>query len=395
MKIPIGRSGYPTLSATQFRTYGTGGFRLEEQEAEQGCPRLYHAKYVEGIVETDEKAYPLRYGGLFHRVLQLLEDGRTPDEALAEAFEPDMPQEMWTEARADLTRYLERGAMPLDLYGTLGTELDLQALLYTDEEYGPVYYRGILDWLGVDLSLPDVLHLVDYKTNRQPPSQNDLAGDVQMRGYDWLVRMNAEKWTTSPVRIVTHYDAVKFREVSISYDDGAIEDWESWAIAVVRKILRDEEHLPVLNPGCAYCPVQMSCPAFAAMPDHGTKMLAQAKGLQTPEQIVKWRDEANRVRLALQNAVTAVDVKIKNIVVREGELIAAGSRFSLEPSFENLVDLRKLHSVMGDAFYGTVSTSKAAIDRATTGWNTDALGQVLACIDRVPTGRKMTRKTVA
>jgi hypothetical protein len=37
MQIPDGPNGFPTLSASQFRTYGTGGFLLEFNEEPKGC----------------------------------------------------------------------------------------------------------------------------------------------------------------------------------------------------------------------------------------------------------------------------------------------------------------------------------------------------------------------
>ena len=72
--------------------------------------------------------------------------------------------------------------------------LDLDALLYIDEDFGPIYLRGKLYWIGVDPETPGVVHVVDWKTNRTPPSDDSVRGDVQLPAYHWLVRENAERF---------------------------------------------------------------------------------------------------------------------------------------------------------------------------------------------------------
>lgn len=394
MKIPDGPSGFPTLSATQFRTYGAGGFRLDDQEPVKGCPRLYKARYIEHRTDTGQRADALRYGSFLHDVLFRMEqDGLTPDEALAAAFEPDMPQEFWTEARADLDRYLERGATPSDRFGTLQVEAHLEALLYVDEDFGPIWLRGFLDWLGIDLEVPDVLHGVDYKSNRSPARYEDLLGDVQLRGYHWLIAQNASKWTTRTPKVVMHLDLIKYRDMEVVYSDEQIEDWHSWAVAVARKILRDEEAAPVLNEGCAWCPVRYDCPAYEALPD-AAGLLVALPTFADLDRKVQWRDSVNLMRLLLEKAVKKVDEEVAAQVRVDGEVLAAGDRFAMEPDFAWKVDVRALHRALGDAFYGVVSTSKTAIERATKDMGTADLGPIRACIDRVPVGMKMTRRKV-
>lgn len=396
MKIPVGPNGFPTLSATQFRTYGAGGFLLDEQEAAKGCPRLYKAKYVEKRTEHGQRSEAMWFGSFFHDVLfRMEEDGLSPDEALAAAFTPDMPQRFWTEARSDLEKYLERGASPMDRFGTLAVESELEALLYTDEDFGPIYYRGFIDWLGVDLDVPSILHVVDYKTNRQPPKQEDLRGDVQMRGYHWLVAQNAERWVQGRSRIVIHLDAVKFREVEIGYTDQEIDDWHSWAVAVARKILRDEEAPPVLNDGCAWCPVRYDCPAFEGLPAFGGDVLDLAETFQTPEGRLQWRDDANRMRLLLEKAVKGVDDEIKAQAAREGEVVIGDQRWAMEPDFRDVIDMQGLHRVLGsDVFYPIVSTTKKALERVTEGMDTHQVAAVRKCIERVPNGQSVKRRKV-
>lgn len=390
-----------TLSATQFRTYGAGGFHLDAQEAAKGCPRQYQAKYVLGTIPPEPPSYPLEYGSAFHRVLHLMEEGMTPDEALTEAFGnptegSPLGLDAWEEAREDLDRYMERGATPTDRFGTLASEVELKALLYEDEEYGPIYYRGFIDWLGIDLDMHNVLHVVDYKTNRTPPKEADLEGDVQMRGYHWLVMKNAHQWMNGNVRIVTHYDAVKFREVQTAYTDQQIEDWESWAIAVARRILRDREFPAVLNDGCAHCPIRRDCPAFATLPEVGRGIAEGASTFETAEGRLLWRDDANRVRLVLEKAVKSIDAEIRAEAeaAPDQTLVVGNQQFVVEPRYVSSVDLPRLHQVLGDTFYQVVSASKTAVERVTKPLGTEIYGAAQACVSQFPSGMEMKRRTV-
>lgn len=392
MKIPKS-----TLSATQLRRYGTGGFALEGHEAEKGCPRQYKARYVDGLQETGPKPYPLVYGGLFHDVMFKMEEhGMTPDEALAAAFEPGMPQEMWTEARQDLDNYMARGATPADRFGTVAVEAELKALLYVDEDFGPTYYRGFLDMIGIDLELPRVMHLLDYKTNRQPPKQEDLVGDVQLRGYHWLLLQNFKQWMEEEPRVVTHLDVVKFRDVEIVYSKDDIDDWHSWAVAVARKIWRDEEAEPILNEGCAFCFVQDSCPAFNALPTLAETLAKEGHALEDPEKRLAWADRANKIRLLLEKSVKSIQDDFKGRAMKAGSLQVGSVEFVAETDFKNEVDLRLLRELLeDDEFFEAVSASKASVEKVTKRRPPSERSEIEnKVIQRVVSGTKVTRKVV-
>lgn len=394
MQIPAGPNGKPTLSASQFRTYGTGSFSLEETELPKGCPRKYHAKYVAREEVVEEFSYPLRYGSMFHRIMQHMdEDQMDPDEALSAAFDAQLPYEMWQEARADLENYLSRGSAPWDRFATLGTELDLSMLLYEDEDFGPTYYRGLIDWVGVDPEQPSVIHMVDYKTNRAPARAADLQGDVQCLGYNGLILANADRFVqgTTP-RVVTHLDLVKFSDVEVAYSRQAVDEWQDWAIAMARKIWRDEEHAPVLNPMCSSCPIRNSCPAYEGAPMEAQALVNTLVGLEDPVKRLEWRGRANQLRLTLEKAVKSVDDEFKAEAVLHGELVVGGKVFRQELEYGNEIDLRALHALTGDQFYTIAGASKTALQRFAKTVDPSLGAEVMACIRRVPTGSTVTVK---
>lgn len=398
MKIPDGPNGHPTVSATQLRRYGAGGFRLTQQEEARGCPRQWKAHYIDHVVQ-EGFSYPLLYGQTFHQVMYLMEEEAIgPEEALDRCFPPQLEPSAYRELLDDLTAYIERGASPMDRFGTLAVETELTALLYVDEEFGPIYYRGFIDWIGVDLNVPNLIHVVDYKTNRTPPSVDDVRGDVQLKGYDWLVRENIEQFapTGNGAKIIQHLDAVKWREIEVGFDDRDIEDWHGWAIAVVRTILRDETAEPELNPGCAWCPVKDDCPVFLGLPELGKDLLdgRPPSGSDDVERLA-WRDTANAMRLLLEKAVKSVDDEFKTRALATGPVTIGGEEFVVEPEWRDEFDLPVLHRALGDAFYRVVTLGKGKLAEEIKDWPPSRLHEIDPGIRRVPIGSKVVRRKVA
>lgn len=391
MRIPVpDGEQYPMVSASMLRTYGAGGFTLDEQEQERGCPRRWKAKYVDHSI-PDTSSYALDYGSLIHRVLyRMEEDAIGPEDALAEEFDASMAPEAWLEAADDLRKYMERGT-PHDRFGTIAVEEPLQALLYEDEEYGPIWFRGVVDWLGIDLDDPHVLHGVDFKTNRTPPSVADVYGDAQLKGYDWLIRENWRKWMkVGRPRTVMHLDAIKWRDVEVRFSQDDIDGWHDWAVAVVRAILRDEDAEPSLNPGCAWCPIRDDCPAWLGMPDAASALL-QVKP-DDRDDLIAWRERANGLRLLLEKAVAEVDGRFKTDALAEGEIVAGGFRWTVATKWQPQVDTRRLHELLPDRFYDVVTTTKKALTAATRDMDPSEAEAVMKCIGSVPAGRTVQRR---
>lgn len=390
MKIPIGPSGFPTVSPSQLRVYGAGGFELEEHEEDRGCPRQYKARYVDKKV-PDSFSEILAYGSTIHDVLYLMEqEAIGPEEALERCWPVQLDPKYWREAMDDLDRYLLRGG-PSNLYLTLAVEQELDAELYVDEDYGPVYIRGIIDHVGLDPGDDGLIHLTDYKTNRMPATVEQVRGDAQLKAYHFLLMKNWSRYSpTGFPRIVTHLDLVKWHDVEVRYSPGDIETWRSWAVAVVRKILRDEKALPILNPGCAHCPVKDDCPVFLQIPALG-KELIDGKP-ENADELALWSAEANKVRLLLKKAVDEVEDRFKGEALKNGEVVAGGTRWKREPNWVNQVDPRVAHRAMGDPFYDACSISKASIERVTKDWDTHAKIAAGQAITRVADGMKVTKE---
>jgi hypothetical protein len=378
------------FSATRFRTYGAASMGLIQSENPRGCPAAYKEKYIDnGGRETGRRSFALEYGSMIHRTLEVMErDMIAPEDALARAWSPGLPTEAFAEAVSDLNAYLERGG-PMTRFGTIDTEIDLTAMLYEDEDFGPVYYRAILDWIGVDLESPTVLHVIDYKTNRASPKREDLEGDMQLKGQTWLVREHWKKWMPNDrPMVVTHLDAIKYRDVETMYTSHEIDEWQAWASAVARAILRDTTWNESLNEGCSWCFRRTRCGVIAALPGRADQILAEREGDgKTLDEQWAWVQQAQMAVKTLKAGIDDTVSRLEEAVLQYGGEVRFGDQqWKLDTARRNDVDLPRLHEIMGNRFYDVVKTSKAAIEREARRVDPSTGSQMLACVDAVPDG---------
>lgn len=352
------------FSTSQFRKYGATSMLRLGWEREMGCPALYKAVYVDGTAKCPERlSEPLTFGTVLHEVLFKMERyDMGPEDALARSWNPQLPESRFKEALDDLRAYMERGG-PMTRYGTLDVELDLEAKLYDDGRFGPVYFRGIVDWLGVDPDVDRMLHVVDYKTNRHPPRREELAGDVQLKAYAWLVRENHRRWMKQKPLVVVHLDAIKWKDVDFRYTDDELDEWQAWAEACARAILRDDRGLPQLNDGCNWCPIRSSCSVMQSLPVAGVT-LAEAEFGQSAEEMWEWRQQAASLKKVLEGRIAEVDSTLETAVRQNGgQLTFADQAWHVAPSFTNTVDARGLYERLGDRAFELLKTSRSACEK--------------------------------
>ena len=199
MMIPTGpvgtdAEGYPTLYPSRLRRYGAA----PEHDRFRGCPAQYRAVYVTCACGHDRQDHdgpggacggdvpmdgcaegctkwrssvpkivqpnnPAEFGGAVHAALFHMEEHACgPEEALQHVWSEHLDVEAFTEATELLNKYLTRGG-PMTRYSTLAVEIELTAVLYEDEDFGPVYFAGVIDWLGLDINESQIVHHVDYK----------------------------------------------------------------------------------------------------------------------------------------------------------------------------------------------------------------------------------------
>ena len=371
MKIPDGRPGtdhadIPTLYNTRLLAYGAAGFSMTDQEPLRGCPRRYAAQYVDDTMVKPAVDLPLSYGRAIHEALRVMEeDAIGPDEALKRVWLPELDLTVYAEALGDLTRYVERGG-PLTTKATVAVEEDVGAELYVDEDFGPVWYAAIADAVLIDPSEPAFVGFVDYKTNRAPVSRAQAMQDSQFIGLAWVISRRAGTWleVANPT-VVGYLEAIKFNyTLELAFEDWRLEQFEAWATAIARRILRDEDARPVLNAGCSWCGIRWSCPAWKKLPGKGQTLMARQHLARTDlEGALAWRAEAAETGRNLDAGIKDVDALVAEKAHVEGPFRANGHVFAEVEDWRDEFDAEELAKVLGSAFPSIVAVGKTKLDQ--------------------------------
>lgn len=395
LRVPRDNAGHHQVSITQYRRYGAVDLMGTDAEDIRGCPRAYAKTYGNGEI-PEMISRPAELGTTLHAALHHMETNICgPEEALAAVWPGTLNMADFADAQEILLGYLDRGG-PLNRYATLATELDLSFELYTDRDFGPVYFRGIIDNVSIDpIEENAVARVIDHKSAARPVERASLRGDVQLLGYDWLVRhWWRRKYGAAPDRVVCHLDLLRYHDMAIEYSDAERELWYSWACAMARTMLRDTHPMPILNEGCRWCPVRHGCPAWQALPDVAESVHARMTG-QTPRQLAHQYPRADMVSKLLKsrvddlrNALTAETHAAKRL--RVGEQI-----WTSEPATATTVDALKVADVLlpehPAAFAEALSGSEASLKRAGAGLDASTRDQLLACASKTPAGRTIKR----
>lgn len=398
VRVPRNRDGLVQVSISQLRRYGAVGL-LDNDHAEQinGCPRAYARTYGgDPVPEVPNRAAEL--GGVLHRALHRMETHTCgPEDALGAVWPPTLGPDDYADALDILLGYLEREG-PMTRYATLSTELDLAVPLFTDDEHGQVMFRGIIDDLAIDPMQPDIVHVIDFKSASRPVAADSLRGDVQLRGYAWLIReWWHQQYGVYPARVVAHLDLLRYRDIPIEYTAHELEVWHAWACATVRTMLRDESAMPILNDGCTYCPVRWSCPAWRSLPEVGESLAARMTGMDI-EKVKDLFEDAARACKLLEHQLGQVKGVLEAEARAKGRIRVGGEEWSLEDDSKNVADVLGMAGLLlpdhPGAFATAVKSSKSAAEKAGRGLDPSLRDELLRCVESVPDGQKVVRRKV-
>jgi hypothetical protein len=391
------KTGLPTVSPTMLNTYGFSGFSLERDVEPRGCPAQFKAVYPEDKAKKVKRPQTdaMIRGIVVHETMRIMEETDVgPDEALARAWDPRLTPEDYTRIAEDMQAYLSRASSPLDRFLTLATEIRLDAELYVDDQHGPIHIQGIIDRVSFDEEA-NLVNIGDWKYGYFFPTLDDVRESVALKTYVYLVDRNrAQLSIPANAGIVVQLDAIRYRELPpVKFTVEEMAGWHGWAIAAARHILADDEALPVINAGCAFCPIRDTCPEFLKIPDLGEELLS-VKPSEADELDV-WRDKANAVRLLLTKAVAEVDDRFKADARRLGHVETGRHTWDMEIRWDNVVDARRLHALLGDGFFDVADVGKAKLEQTAKMLDPDLAREVLNCLSRAPVGMTVKKRVRA
>ena len=288
------------------------------------CPKAFEESYVKGNRGGGSEA--TQFGSAVHAALEtyfkecidneLSGEIQTP--RLIEYFEKTFAEEKLTnqDLHAEGHDILRRFAVahgPIEPLQVRGCEVPFELPL------GRFTVKGFID--RVDDLGDGHLEIIDYKTNRQPYSEDELENSMQLSLYQWVAQQLfpwAKKFTLS------------YWMLRMGYKQSTDRTPEELAqhIAFFQNLGEQTEQAPYpakLNALCGWCDHRDRCDAFqAASRSDATIDLNGAVGLDA---LVLKREALAGVMNAAKNAKDAIDAQIKDVLNQNGDFSAGGKSF--------------------------------------------------------------------
>jgi len=222
------------------------------------CPLQYKFRYLDKI-KVPEKP-ELFFGSLIHEVVQyaLKKDPiMPPREELLEYLKTNWRDEVF-ENPAQAKQYFDWGKQMLDKFHA-GHKPGLRNIVSTEKRFqipvGDHILSGMID--RVDKLPIGAYEVIDYKTSKQMPSQDDVNRDKQLCIYHYAVE---SLWPEAKdIRLTLYY--LKFdSQMTTKRRPDEIEQIKDEIIKTAEKIEKETEFKPKRNPLCDWCDFQHLCP---------------------------------------------------------------------------------------------------------------------------------------
>lgn len=223
------------------------------------CPLKYKLGYIDRVKTPDKPE--LFFGGLIHEVVQmaLKHDPIIPpiEELLAhfgrrfrpDVFPTELESQQYFKMGEDMIRKFHNSFKP-GLRNIVATEKRFYIAL-NDKHV----LNGIID--RVDKLPVGTFEVIDYKTSKALPSQDDVDRDKQLCIYNYAVE---NLWPdVKDVRLTLYF--LKFgAQITTTRRTDEVESIKEEIIATADKIEKENEWAPKQNPLCDWCEYGHLCP---------------------------------------------------------------------------------------------------------------------------------------
>jgi putative RecB family exonuclease len=291
------------------------------------CPLSFKLHYVDK--RQAEPGIPLRFGKAVHAVLEGL-----VAEAIATRTTGPLSEarvlELWGHAwaKADLVGvglFAEGLAMLKQFVRDEGV-LEPTTVLAIEKEFrlqiGGFTVLGFMDrvnWLN-----DETLEIVDYKTNHQLFTRDEVDASLQMSLYELAARQ-LWPWVKN-VRLTFLMIRHGIKQTT-SRSDEDLEAAKAYVATLGRQTETATTFPARLHSGCTYCDHRAACPAYAEVLDGSREIVHD--DLASIEQVAVERERvATRVRI-LQAHKTELEKVIKAHLKDRSELVVRGVRYAM------------------------------------------------------------------
>lgn len=291
------------------------------------CPLSFKLHYIDQ--RKSEPGVPLRFGKAIHAVLETLLGEAVATRATgplssARAIELFGPE--WAKANLVGLELFAQGVAILKQFVRDEGVLDPSSVLATEKEFrleiGGFSVLGFID--RVNRIDDETVEIVDYKTNHQLFTRDEVDASLQMSLYELAAR---QLWPwAKKVRLTFWMLRHGLRQTTTRTTD-ELEAAKAYVEAMGKQTETASDYPARVHSGCTYCDHRSACPAYAEVLAGSREVVHD--DLADLEQVAVERERvATRVRI-LQAHKTELEKVIKNHLKNESELVAGGVRYAM------------------------------------------------------------------
>ena len=311
------------------------------------CPLSYRLHYIEK--QQAEPGLPLRFGKTIHAVLERLIKEVVDDERtgpLSEERAIELYREAWGAERLTGMDVFAEGLAILRRFIAEQGVVDHRDVLAIEKEFrlpvGPFEVLGFID--RVDWIDDETVEVIDYKTNHQLFTRDEVDTSLQMSLYEVAVR---RLWPWAKKVKLTFW----MLRHGVRQQTTRTEEQLADALAYVETLGRQTETATAyparLNTNCSYCDHRKQCPTYADALKGKREFIVE--DLADLEGVAREREEVARLAKALYARKEELEDILKAQLKERDELVLGGVRYRMFATTSIDYPLEPTLSLLADA----------------------------------------------
>lgn len=311
------------------------------------CPLSYRLHYIEK--QHAEPGLPLRFGKTIHAVLERLIKEVVDDERtgpLSEERAIELYREAWGAERLTGMDVFAEGLAILRRFIAEQGVVDHRDVLAIEKEFrlpvGPFEVLGFID--RVDWIDDETVEVIDYKTNHQLFTRDEVDTSLQMSLYEVAVR---RLWPWAKKVKLTFWMLRHGVRQETTRTEEQLADALAYVETLGRQTETATEYPARLNTNCSYCDHRKQCPAYAEALKGKREFIVE--DLADLEGVAREREEVARLAKALYARKEELEDILKAQLKERDELVLGGVRYRMFATTSLDYPLEPTLSLLADA----------------------------------------------
>ncbi|MCA9529313.1 MAG: PD-(D/E)XK nuclease family protein [Myxococcales bacterium] len=291
------------------------------------CPLSYRLHYIEK--QQAEPGLPLRFGKTIHAVLERLIKEVVDDErtgTLSEERAIELYREAWGAERLTGMDVFAEGLAILRRFIAEQGVVGHRDVLAIEKEFrlpvGPFEVLGFID--RVDWIDDETVEVIDYKTNHQLFTRDEVDTSLQMSLYEVAVR---RLWPWAKKVKLTFWMLRHGVRQQTTRTEEQLADALAYVETLGRQTEIETEYPARLNTNCSYCDHRKQCPAYADALKGKREFIVE--DLADLEGVAREREEVARLAKALYARKEELEDILKAQLKERDELVLGGVRYRM------------------------------------------------------------------